>query len=200
MSISIWWIRRDLRLTDNQALGAALAASAEVLPVFILDRRLLESRYNGEKRTAFLFAGLRALDADLHSRGSRLLVRGGDPGEVLAQLCRETGAAAVFAQRDYSPFAVRRDAAVRDVLPVPLHLKDGVAARPPESVRKDDGEPFVVYTPFGKRWRSIWPLPPQRYPAGAAGDAHARAARQRIYSHAAGPGGQRAFRGGRSRG
>ena len=159
MSLSIWWIRRDLRLTDNQALSAALAAGEQVLPVFILDRRLLESRYNGEKRTAFLFAGLRALDADLLSRGSRLLVRSGDPAEVLVQLCSETGAAAVFAQRDYSPFAVRRDAVVGDILPVPLHLKDGVTARPPESVHKDDGEPFVVYTPFGKRWRTFGGFP-----------------------------------------
>ena len=79
----------------------------------------------------------------------------GDPAAVLAQLCTETGAGAVFAQRDDSPFAVRRDAAVQAALPVALHLKDGIAARPPESVVKDDGEPFVVYTPFGKRWRAF---------------------------------------------
>jgi deoxyribodipyrimidine photo-lyase len=158
MSIVIWWLRRDLRLTDNQALSAALAAGEQVLPVFILDHRLLESPYTGDKRNAFLFEGLRALDMDLRSRGSRLLVRRGDPGEVLAQLSQETGASAVFAQRDYSPFAVRRDGAVKAVLSVPLHLKEGVAARPPEQIRKDDGEPFVVYTPFGKRWRAFGPF------------------------------------------
>src|SRR4051812_45032694 len=98
MSISIWWLRRDLRLTDNQALSAALATGEQVLPVFILDRRLLESPYNGDKRTAFLFDGLQALELDLRSRGSRLVVRSGEPGEVLAQLCQETGATAVFAQ------------------------------------------------------------------------------------------------------
>jgi deoxyribodipyrimidine photo-lyase len=158
MSTLIWWIRRDLRLTDNQALSAALAAAEQVLPVFILDPRLLASPYTGDKRTAFLFDGLRALDADLRSRGSRLLVRRGDPAAVLAQLCHETGAGAVFAQRDYSPFAIRRDAAVQAALPVALHLEDGVAARPPESIRKDDGEPFVVYTPYGKRWRAFGPF------------------------------------------
>ncbi len=158
MTTSIWWIRRDLRLTDNQALAAALAAAEQLLPVFILDPRLLASSYTGDKRTAFLFDGLRALDADLRTRNSRLLVRTGDPAEVLAQLCRETGAAAVFAQRDYSPFALRRDAAVATALPVPLHLTEGIAARAPETIHKDDGEPFVVYTPFGKRWRSLGPI------------------------------------------
>src|SRR6188768_3084273 len=113
MTTSIWWIRRDLRLTDNQALTAALAAAEQVLPVFILDPRLLASPYTGEKRTAFLFDGLRALDADLRTRGSRLFVRTGDPAEVLTKLCQETGAVTVFAQRDYSPFAIKRDAAVK---------------------------------------------------------------------------------------
>jgi deoxyribodipyrimidine photo-lyase len=158
MTLSIWWIRRDLRLTDNQALSAALAAAEEVLPIFILDGRLLASSYTGDKRTAFLFDGLCALDADLRSRGSRLLVRSGDPAAVLPPLCQETGAGAVFAQRDYSPFALRRDAAVEAALPIPLRLEDGIAARAPERIRKDDGEPFVVYTPFGKRWRAFGPF------------------------------------------
>ena len=158
MTLSIWWIRRDLRLTDNQALTAALAAAEQVLPVFVLDRRLVESPYTGDKRTAFLFDGLRALDADLRTRGSRLLVRVGDPAAVLTQICQETDAVAIFAQRDYSPFAIGRDTAVEAALPIPLHLTDGIAARAPETIHKDDGEPFVVYTPFGKRWRSFGPF------------------------------------------
>ena len=144
MSTTIWWVRRDLRLTDNAALHAALQEGEKVLPVYVLDRRLLQSRYNGEKRTAFHFAGLRALDADLRSRGSRLVVRSGDPAAVLAQVCTEAQASAVFAARDYSPFAVRRDAAVAAALPVPLHRCEGVAARAPDSVLKDDGSPLVI--------------------------------------------------------
>ncbi len=158
MTVSIWWVRRDLRLTDNEALSAALAAAEQVTPVFVLDERLLHSRYVGEKRTAFLLDGLRCLDADLRRVGSRLLVRRGDPAAVIPQLCRETSAAAVYAQRDDSPFAVRRDAAVRSALSVPLHLMAGVTAHPPESVHKDDGSPFIMQAPFAKRWRSFGPL------------------------------------------
>ena len=62
MKTSIWWIRRDLRLTDNQALAAAQSVGDQVVPVFIIDPRLLKSQYVGEKRLAFLFAGLRSLD------------------------------------------------------------------------------------------------------------------------------------------
>ena len=86
---SIWWIRRDLRLTDNPALQSALKAEA-VIPVFILDPHLLSRP--APKRQAFLFNGLRALDADLHQRGSYLVIRRGEPLAELRTLLAETGA------------------------------------------------------------------------------------------------------------
>jgi deoxyribodipyrimidine photo-lyase len=65
MNTVIWWIRRDVRLTDNPALTAALEAAEQVLPVFILDEKLLKSPYNSRQRTAFLLGGLRELDNGL---------------------------------------------------------------------------------------------------------------------------------------
>ncbi len=53
MDTSIWWIRRDLRLADNQALQAAMNNSRLVLPVFILDPKLLDSEWNSERRSWF---------------------------------------------------------------------------------------------------------------------------------------------------
>lgn len=150
---SIWWIRRDLRLTDNQALTEALRQGGDVLPLFVLDPALLESSWVGEKRTAFLLGGLRALDADLRSRGSRLIVRRGNPQQVLPQLIAESGATAVFAERDHSPFARQRDAAV-DAL-VPLTLTDGVSVHAPGLIRSDVGTPYTVFTPFSRRWKSL---------------------------------------------
>ena len=105
MSVAVWWVRRDLRLTDNQALTAALQHGGSVVPVFIVDPALLNSPYAGERRVAFLFGGLRALAAAIEERGGRLIVRRGEPAQVLAALCREIGATAVYAERDYSPYA-----------------------------------------------------------------------------------------------
>lgn len=151
--LAIWWLRRDLRLTDNQALTAALAAGDEVAPLFVLDERLLGATASSPRRNDFLFAGLAALDDDLRSRGSRLVVRAGDPATELARLCAETGAVGVYAERDDSPYARRRDAAVAAALPAPLHLTEGIAARPLAATRKEDGEPYTVFTPFSKRWQ-----------------------------------------------
>ncbi len=150
---AIWWIRRDLRLVDNQALSAALAVSDRVVPVFILDPRLLSSPYAGRQRIAFLFAGLRVLDRDLRRLGSRLIIRQGDPVKSLAALVLESGATAVFAEEDISPYARERDARVRAA--VPLLMTAGLTVHPPDLVLKQNGQPYTVYTPFGKAWKML---------------------------------------------
>jgi deoxyribodipyrimidine photo-lyase len=149
---SIWWIRRDLRLTDNHALAAALASAERVIPAFILDPALLQSPYLSPKRLAFLLDGLRRLDADLQARGGRLAVRRGEPQAELARLLAESRAQAIFAESDCSPYARRRDARVAESLP--LHLLPGPSILPPGSVLKADGTPYTVFTPFSRAWKA----------------------------------------------
>ncbi len=168
MNSAIWWIRRDLRLSDNQALAAALEGNRTVIPVFVLDPRLLASPYAGQKRVAFLFAGLRHLDANLRRRGSALIVRQGDPLAALQVLCRESGAEHIFAEADISPYARRRDEQVAGELP--LTLTPGSTVFAPDDLCKPDGTPYTVFTPFSKKWRSLLslgkPLPaPDSLPA-----------------------------------
>ncbi|MGD2078427.1 MAG: deoxyribodipyrimidine photo-lyase [Chloroflexota bacterium] len=158
MDRAIWWVRRDLRLTDNQALTAALVVSREVVPVFIIDPRLMSSAYVGSKRIAFLFGGLRALDSALRQRGSQLIIRQGQPVKALQDLIAESGASAIYAEADISPYGRRRDARMMDALP--LYLTGGLTVHPPGSVLKQDGEPYIVYTPFSKAWKAL-PRPGQ---------------------------------------
>jgi deoxyribodipyrimidine photo-lyase len=151
---AIWWIRRDLRLEDSPALTSALDNAERVIPVFVLDPALLDGPSRSERREAFLFAGLRQLDRDLRERGSRLILRHGRPEEALGNLVAETGAAVVFAQRDYSPYAKLRDRAVGRCLP--LVLVEGETIHPPEALRKTDGSARSKFTPFRQAW---WALP-----------------------------------------
>lgn len=147
MSTAIWWIRRDLRLADNQPLAAA-ARHQRVIPLYILDSTLWSSPWVGERRQAFLLEGLRQLDQLLQARGSRLIVRLGHPVEELHRLVQETGAAAIYAEADYSPYARRRDAQVAAALP--LTLLPGVSLFTPGEIVKKDGSPYVVFTPFSQ--------------------------------------------------
>lgn len=152
MAISIWWIRRDLRLADNQALSAACAEGGQVVPLFILDPALLRSEYSSDKRLAFLFDGLRSLDVDLRRIGSYLVMRRGEPAEELMRLMGETGASEIYTEADHSPYARSRDARVANQLP--LHLLPGLTLHAPGAVVKADGSPYTVFTPFSKAWKN----------------------------------------------
>jgi deoxyribodipyrimidine photo-lyase len=153
---AIWWIRRDLRLSDNPALQAALERAEQVLPLFILDPKLLNSPYVGEKRLAFLFDGLRRLDQDLRSRGSRLFIRSGDPEKVLRELYKELEVGQIYAEQDYSPYAKQRDDRVTAVLP--FERIHGLTVQHPSAVHKQDGDPYRVYSPYRRAWKAL-PIP-----------------------------------------
>lgn len=153
---ALWWIRRDLRLEDNQALASALTSAARVIPVFVLDPVLLNGSAHSKKRVAFLFAGLRRLDQDLRARGSRLILRQGPPEEALVKMVVETDAKVVFAEGGLSPYAKRRDEAV--ARRIRLEMVPGEAILPPWALLKSDGSPRRVFTPFRRAWQAL-PLP-----------------------------------------
>ena len=149
--MNIWWIRRDLRLEDNPSLSSAIAEGKGVLPVYILDPQLLDKPAN--KRQAFLFSSLRALDTELKKIGSALIVRQGNPVEELKQLAGEVNAEKVFAEEDFSPYAVRRDKAAAQQ--VELKLVHGLGVHHPAVVTKTDGSPYTVFTPYSRAWKAL---------------------------------------------
>ena len=148
---SIWWIRRDLRLTDNAALHAALEAGS-VLPVFIFDPAFTGS---SPRRKDFLNEGLHALNKDLRERGSYLIVRTGRPVQVLGQLVWETNSEAIYAEEDFTPYAIKRDGEVARHLP--LYLIHGQTVQHPNAILKADHKPYKVYTPYSKAWKAKLP-------------------------------------------
>lgn len=162
MNTAIWWIRRDLRLADNPALAMALERADAVIPLFILDPKLLVSPYSSERRVKFLFEGLGAMSADLKKRGSTLVLRQGDPLSVLQQVRDETNVHAIYAEADVSPYARRRDERVRRQLP--LTLVSGLTVHPVDILQKPDGTPYTVFTPFSRMWRGL-PFPGKPLPA-----------------------------------
>ncbi|MBA4421017.1 MAG: deoxyribodipyrimidine photo-lyase [Anaerolinea sp.] len=154
MSTGIWWIRRDMRLDDNPALQEAINNNSCLLPLFILDPTILS--HPAEKRKAFMFEGLRRLDAQLRLQGSRLFILIGDPQTVLSQVFYASNASAIYAEADYSPYARKRDHAVAAILP--LWLVHGLTVFPPGLIHKQNGSPYTVYTHFKLAWKSL-PLP-----------------------------------------
>jgi deoxyribodipyrimidine photo-lyase len=89
MGTAIVWFRRDLRVHDHPALTAAHREAERVVPVFVLDPRLLDAgRFPSANRAWFLLGSLRELRDSLRERGGELFVRAGRPEAVLPELAR----------------------------------------------------------------------------------------------------------------
>lgn len=153
------WFRRDLRLRENPALAAALSESAEIVPVFVFDRALLDSPVFGAACVGFMVASLEELAVRLQAQGRPLQWRIGDPREEIPRLAKDLGVDAVYWNRDYEPAAVQRDQMVRKALSpmgiVPKTFKDHLVFEP-EDIRTLQGQPFQRYSAFRSAWWKQW--------------------------------------------
>ena len=154
MRTLVWFRGKDLRVSDHAPLRAA-AAVGEVVPLFVLDPYFFAPPRARElpHRMQFLLDSLRALEAELAARGSRLLVVEGKSTEVVPRLARQWRVDRVVAQRWTEPFARERDARVRAALAahsIPFTLHEGETLLAPGTLRTGAGRPYAVFTPFAR--------------------------------------------------
>ncbi|WP_435094530.1 cryptochrome/photolyase family protein [Halorubrum sp. N11] len=111
--MQLFWHRRDPRTRDNAGLAAA-ARAGTVVPVFVYDADLFETM--GTRQRAFLLRHVKRLEARYRELDSDLVVRAGDPDEVLVDLADEHGAETVCYNEYYRPARRNRQRAVEDAL------------------------------------------------------------------------------------
>ncbi|NNG19759.1 deoxyribodipyrimidine photo-lyase [Naumannella sp. ID2617S] len=147
---NLLWLRRDLRLHDHPALGAA-ADGADVVALFVLDPVLLNGA--GAARQAWLAATLRACE---EAYQGRLVLRVGDPRQVVPEVAAEASASAVHVTAETTPFGRRRDAAVRRQLSQQgvawVETGSPYAVTPPRVVNRQ-GDGYRVFSPFQRAWQ-----------------------------------------------
>ncbi len=143
----ILWLRQDLRLADNPALAAAIATGRPVIPLFVL-HEASDGRPWGAASLWWLDKSLRALGADLRERGSRLILRRGDPAMIVPALAQELGAD-VHWNRLYGHAAVARDSDLKAELGATSC--NASLLTEPWTVKTGAGGVFQVFTPF---WRA----------------------------------------------
>ncbi|MEM6271810.1 MAG: deoxyribodipyrimidine photo-lyase [Bacteroidota bacterium] len=157
--ITIFWFRRDLRLEDNAGLFAALKDSAPVLPLFIFDREILDELNDPQDaRVEFIHHAISGMHGQLQEMGAPMEVRYGKPSEIWPELLAEYDVKAVYTNRDYEPYARNRDSALQALLEERCiawrDFKDHVIFDGNEVV-KDDGTPYVVFTPYSRMWKRV---------------------------------------------
>ena len=182
-SAGLLWFRRDLRLTDNPAWSVATSEHRTVTALYVLDDRLWQPA--GPLQLVQLVAELHELDVSLRARGGRLMVQRGDPTVVVPSVAAGIGAARVHWNADVTPYATKRDAAVRSVLTVDATTPYGHLVLPPGSVTTRDHRVHRVFSAFYHAWRATpwdaWQPPGDARIASDAGEGLPRLAGEPPY-------------------
>jgi deoxyribodipyrimidine photo-lyase len=162
---SLFIFHRDLRLQDNTAILAALAASDEVILSFIFDERQVDrskNTYHSEAAVQFMLESLEDIEAQLNTKGTgKLSYFYGITNDVVEKLITAEQIDAVYSNYDYTPFAKARDEAIASVCAsanIPFHQYHDALLQPPGTVLKDNGDPYTVYTPFAKKSMLQFPV------------------------------------------
>ena len=153
--VAFFWYRRDLRLEDNVALFYALESEYLVIPLFIFDEAILDGLPKNDARVGFIHDSLSNINQKLQEFGSSLLVKKGITHAVWQSLIQEFDVKEVFFNKDYEPYAIKRDLAICELLESnkirSFLYKDQVIFEEIE-ITKADGLPYTVYTPYKNKW------------------------------------------------
>ncbi|MEH6765062.1 MAG: deoxyribodipyrimidine photo-lyase [Aequorivita antarctica] len=154
--VNIFWFRRDLRMDDNVGFYKALHGKFPVIPIFIFDSEILNELPKDDARITFIFGTLQKMRNELQEHGSSLAMYHGQPEEVFKKIILEFDVQHVITNRDYEPYAKKRDEQIERLLSKEnigfYTFKDQVIFEKDEVV-KSDGAPYIVYTPYMKKWK-----------------------------------------------
>lgn len=145
--VAIHWFRQDLRLRDNPALTLA-AQHGRVLPIYILDDNNAETYTMGAASRWWLHHSLQSLNASL---GGTLSIYQGNPLDILKDIIARQGVVAVFWNRCYEPWRTQRDTHIKQQLTaqgIVTESANGSLLWEPWTIKKSDGSPYKVFTPF----------------------------------------------------
>ena len=147
---ALHWFRQDLRLTDNPALYEA-SKHDEVLPIYILDDFNSGEHSMGDASRFWLHHSLNDLSNNLNQN---LSLYEGDPLQTLLDIINNFKIDIVYWNRCYEPWRIRRDTQIKAELEskgILVKTFNGSLLWEPWTIKKDDGSPYKVFTPFYRK-------------------------------------------------
>ena len=153
--LTVFWFRRDLRLDDNKGLYKALRGGNKVLPIFIFDTEITSKLSKDDARLSFIYNALGGINNTMRGNRCRIGLYRGTPRAVIKKIIKNFSVEKVVVNHDYEPYALKRDDEIGSFLREKgiafETYKDQVIFEKNE-VAKDDGNPYVVYTPYSRKW------------------------------------------------
>lgn len=145
----ILWFRRDLRVDDSMLL----AQNGEVLPIFIFDKKILDTLEKNDKRVYFIYQSVLKLKENLKKIGLDLAIFYSTPMEVFTAL-KAKGFDEIYASIDYDEYAQKRDEEVSEI--IPFHPLNDSYIFDKDEILKSDGTPYLVFTPYYKTSQQLY--------------------------------------------
>lgn len=153
--ISIFWFRRDLRLSDNHGLSQALNGDFPVLPIFIFDQNITDELPKDDARISFIYKQIISISDKLKEFSSSIYCHKGNLSEVWQYLMETFDIQKVYANEDYEPYAIQRDLEIdcllsKNNIQLKLHKDQVIFGK--NEVLKNDNTPYTVFTPYKNKW------------------------------------------------
>ena len=149
-NFAIHWFRQDLRLSDNPSLTLA-AKHGNVLPIYILDDENAGEYTIGGASRWWLHQSLISLNNSLEGA---LSLYCGNPIDIFDDIVTRFDVNTVYWNRCYEPWRIERDAAIKDHLKtkgIGVKSTNGSLLWEPWTIKKQDGTPYKVFTPFYRK-------------------------------------------------
>ncbi len=155
MKTSIVWFRHDLNIEHHRGLLEASKSSTEVLPLFIFDEDIIDELPKDDARISFIYTTLSEMNHFFEGMSSGLRIQKGKVMKVWEELSSEYEIDTVYIAADYEPYARERDTKFHSWAKskgIKVHRSDSQVIYPPNAILKNDGTPYLVFTPYAKRW------------------------------------------------
>lgn len=155
MTIAIVWFRQDLRLLDNPAFEKACSEHQYVIPLYIYDEK---NSVLGEAQAWWLHHSLLAFKKDLKCKGLTLVLRKGNPLQIILELIKQCSIDAVYWNRCYDISSIKRDKTIKATLidqETMVQSFNGSLLLEPWTIKNKQGNYFKVFTPY---WNACKPL------------------------------------------
>ncbi len=162
MPHSLLWLRRDLRISDNPALIAALQSVFPLIVLYIYNPDATPPM--GEASKVWLHHSLNNLNATLKKMGGKLVLLKGNPKEIIKDHLDSWQVESVYFNRIHEPQQIIEDDDITTLLRsknIKVHqFEDGLIS--PKSFFNKQGGPYKVFTPF---YNQLMSCPPPALPS-----------------------------------